>query len=667
MWKRLREWWLSRARAARVETPAAPDPPTPAPMLVEKFPGKAHDLDAARKSVEDAASVTTGMWLSYLFVLVYIGIAAGAVTHKDLFLENPVKLPFVSDVPLPLVAFFILAPIIFIVSHAYTLVHFVMLSAKVGVFNQELQRQLGNAAETKEYLRWQLPANIFVQILAGPARLRRGRLGFLSNRIAWISLVIGPVLLLLLVEVQFLPFHSEGITWAHRIFVLVDVFLLWTLWPAVVDGESEMKRPRRWPQKRLLLGGFAAIGVAITAATFPGEWLDEHIGNKQWIPPNSITAWLGARDAVNDQPIWTSIHDLLVNCPFDPKSQQRRSRFSNTLVLPGFNALEAAKIDDSKLGPFEYTFTRKNGHFEGAIFQGADLRKINLENAYLQGASLLQAKLQGAQLYNARLQGADLNQAKLQGASLDNAQLQGAKMDGVYLQGAWALKADLMGASLSGAQLQGTVLNHAQLQGTKLNHAQLQGTVLDAAQLQGASLDGAYLWRAGLNEKSTNTIRAQGLMWEQFWEQSGPSTDSKPWTNEMFLSLKKTIEGDVPAGDTRAEALKRIEILDPGGSFAEEAKMPDWRKEIEAATSVEPEEYKTALAGELKALACSGDADARYVVRGLDTNGRIKDTGAQAPGLVEAILKPDCPVSAALTDADKAALNKLKKEASGAH
>ena len=194
------------------ENPAAPD------LIgdtdpIEKFAEKAHDLDALRKTVEDAASVSTGLWLSYLFVLVYIGIAAGAVTHKDLFLENPVKLPFVSDVPLPLVAFFIMAPVVFIVSHAYTLVHFVMLAAKVGVFNRELQTQLGNAEETKEYLRWQLPANIFVQLLAGPERLRGGRLGFLSNRIAWISLVIGPILLLLLIQVQFLPFHSEGITW----------------------------------------------------------------------------------------------------------------------------------------------------------------------------------------------------------------------------------------------------------------------------------------------------------------------------------------------------------------------------------------------------------------------------------------------------------------------
>jgi hypothetical protein len=70
----------------------------------------------------------------------------------------------------------------------------------------------------------------------------------------------------------------------------------------------------------------------------------------------------------------------------------------------------------------------------------------------------------------------------------------------------------------------------------------------------------------------------------------------------------------------------------------------------------------------LKALVCSGDADAVYVVRGLLKNDGIiiGKTGTQAPGLVEAILKPDCPVSAALTDADKATLKKIAKEASGA-
>jgi hypothetical protein len=67
----------------------------------------------------------------------------------------------------------VLAPIIFIVSHAYTLVHFVMLGAKVGVFDAELRAQLGDAPETRDGLRRQLPSNIFVQILAGGHSQRR--------------------------------------------------------------------------------------------------------------------------------------------------------------------------------------------------------------------------------------------------------------------------------------------------------------------------------------------------------------------------------------------------------------------------------------------------------------------------------------------------------------
>jgi hypothetical protein len=133
MWKRLRELWLprARARAARMETPAAPDPPAPDPELIEKFANEAHELDAVRKSVEDAAAVSAGFWLSYLIVLFYIGIAAGAVTHRDLLLENPVKLPFLN-VELPLVAFFFLAPLLFLITHANTLVHFVLRRRRQG-------------------------------------------------------------------------------------------------------------------------------------------------------------------------------------------------------------------------------------------------------------------------------------------------------------------------------------------------------------------------------------------------------------------------------------------------------------------------------------------------------------------------------------------------------
>ena len=73
-----------------------------------------------KKAVEDAASLSGGLWLSYLFVLFYLAIAAGAVTHEDLLLERPVKLPFLN-VELPLLPFFALAPFMVLIIHAYAL------------------------------------------------------------------------------------------------------------------------------------------------------------------------------------------------------------------------------------------------------------------------------------------------------------------------------------------------------------------------------------------------------------------------------------------------------------------------------------------------------------------------------------------------------------------
>ena len=70
------------------------------------FAAKAKDLQALRDAVDQAATVSGALWISYIFVFLYLAISAGAVTHKDLFFENPVKLPFLN-VELPLIAFFV--------------------------------------------------------------------------------------------------------------------------------------------------------------------------------------------------------------------------------------------------------------------------------------------------------------------------------------------------------------------------------------------------------------------------------------------------------------------------------------------------------------------------------------------------------------------------------
>ena len=79
------------------------------------------------------------------------------------------------------------------------------------VFHDGLFKQLPDAPDAREALRRQLPSNIFVQFLAGPRDIREGGLGLILKAIAWSSLVVGPVLLLLLIQVQFLPYHLEWV------------------------------------------------------------------------------------------------------------------------------------------------------------------------------------------------------------------------------------------------------------------------------------------------------------------------------------------------------------------------------------------------------------------------------------------------------------------------
>ena len=461
--------------------PSAPERPAQPTPDLPPIAAKADDLEAIKTAVEDAASVGGALWLSYLFVLFYLAVAAGAVTHADLFFENPVKLPFLN-IELPLLAFFFLAPILFLVVHAYALVHLAMLSDKAKRFHQALhdkKRDINRLPKTESAairvgLQWQLPSNIFVQFLAGPPDTREGLFGSLLRGIAWSTLVVAPVLLLLLLQIQFLPFHSSLITWTHRIALLADMVLLWWLWRKILSGRAaDLRRGLAswvWTGLGLALSACAVL-FSWTAATFPGEWQEDHLANRA-----------GLRGA-------NSLHDLIFNLPVDPTTRHRRLPFSSTLVLSGLNIYEGLRIDDPEKAKWrDYVFLARGRDLNGAILDLANLQKVDFEGAYLRGASLDGAQLQGASFNGAQLQGATLREAQLQGATLNFAQLQDS--------------------TLNGARLRGATLDHAELQGATLDHAELQGATLESAQLQGASLYGAQLQGAKLNNASFRAPRS---------------------------------------------------------------------------------------------------------------------------------------------------------------
>jgi uncharacterized protein YjbI with pentapeptide repeats len=519
----------------------------PHPQRAEPTPfaARAKDLGALRDALVDAAGVGVGLWLSYLFVLFYFAIAAGAVTHRDLFLENRVKLPFLN-VELPLKAFFILGPLVFLIVHTYVLLHFVLLAGKIGAFHVELQAQIAGD-EARARLRRQLPSNIFVQSLAGPREVRTGAVGFLLRQVAQISLVAGPIALLVLFQLQFLPHHSPSITWWQRIALVLDLLLLWLLWPPIARGETSLLAWRDFTRVKVLAWIVAStlpVLLVCTIATFPGEWLEDHIPSIPIVPtewprwsaenveaeqltpqnqsPTTISKVQSPR--AQDQPLlvelktgiaavlasmkFTSMHKLLVAGDPDFVAQRPSSLWSNVLVLPNFEVGDRVKFDaDGKIAISSETISLRGRSLEGIVLSNARLKKADFTGAQLQranfsGADLREAKfgcdLTGLESQCAQLQGALLNFAQLQGASLESARLQDASFTGARLQGSQLGDARLQGAAFVDAQLQGALLDHAQLQAAHLGSALLMGALLDGAQLQGAELGLAGLQGASL-------------------------------------------------------------------------------------------------------------------------------------------------------------------------
>jgi uncharacterized protein YjbI with pentapeptide repeats len=699
-----------RTRSGHRRDPPPPPGQTQPLPTAPSFAGKAKDLQALRDAVVDAAGVGAGLWLSYLFVLFYLAIAVGGVTQADLLFENPVKLPFLN-VDLPLIGFFVLGPGLFLIVHAYVLLHFVLLAGKIGAFHAELRAQIVDDV-TRTSLRRQLPNNIFVQLLAGPSEVRTGIVGFMLRLIAWITLVFGPLTLLVFFQFQFLPYHHEPITWWQRMAVVVDLALLWALWPSIARGEmTRIGDFRLGTVAATAAASLAPIALVFSVATFPGEWLDASLPSVRFVP----TSWPSARSKSTSEFVtsikWTSLHEQLVAGNVDLVARKPTSLWSNRLVVPGIDLMDRTKFDtEAKISTFPETISLRGRRLEGAVFIGARLRKADFTAARLQGARFDYAdlretkfecmrptleippiesldalqrctQLQGASLIGARLQGASFVEAQLQGASFNDAQLQGASFNGAWLQGTWFARAELQGASFEGATLYAASLRNAKLQGAWFFESRLMGASLDGAQLQGARL-----FRAELLAASLKATELQGASLEQIfaWRADArqvhgegafvvaPETQPKyslgcfknlcDWSADDWADLKRLIELEVPKGDGRDLALKSIMRLDPAKPLGGEKEMAEsWANLMRSSPSLDL--YEINLSQQLRNIGCAA-ASAPYVIRGFLRNldRRFGRSSPQLAAIASAFLdEARCPGARGLSEEDKGKLTDIRR------
>jgi uncharacterized protein YjbI with pentapeptide repeats len=659
------------------------------------------DVDELQGALNDTAGKASVLWTTFITFALYLVIAFGSVTHRNLFLEDPVKLPL-FNVDLPLVGFFLVAPAILVIFHFYVFLQLLALAKKARDYDAVLREAVPVAID-RQLLRQRLDSFLVLQFLAGPAEQRTGFGGLSLRLIAWITLVGGPVLILLQGQVTFLPYHGVGVMWLQRIAILIDLAVIWYFWNSIRSEDTAIFRrvPSIAWQSVGAIASIVIIIFSVCLATFPGEFTNDRL------PGGGF---------------WHFLREPLFAGVVDEVSGRPESLFSNRLVLT-----DQRLIDPDKLDKVDVTHSLRGRDLTAAVLNRADLRKVDFTGAVMNHVRLLGAKLkqarfgcavrgrerlignleiqesgdiqesdiqqsevrctslleavlesaelQGAFFVGAKLQGAKFDYAWLQGASLALARLQGASLYRAALQGAQLYGAQMQGARLDAAELQGASLEEANMRGVSLNKAELQGASLRSAQLQGASLRDAIVWRA-------RVASAGDLM-----DIAGADPNTMPWragktpmpfmqlmtaadeTQTTFAAWRDALLEHIPAGAERDEVKVRLSVLDP-----QEAKEPEnvfkvevWIKALSPSPQDEKREEK--LAAFFADLACSKDA-APYVARSLIQHGRLRSIGSQI-GVVAARLRNGnfnpsaCPGVEGLTEEDWAKLDELVKAQGG--
>ncbi|MGF1619221.1 MAG: pentapeptide repeat-containing protein [Rhodomicrobiaceae bacterium] len=350
-----------------------------------------HLLEAVNRASEAAGSA----WLVHLALAAYFIVALAGVSHRDLLLNSPIDLPLLG-ISVALDRFFLFAPPLFILIHIGMMLQHVVLTRKVYAFldvveREERRMKTASGAAQVHPLRYELSSNFFTQFLAGPPQ--SGILTFMQQVIVWVTLVLLAAVVLLYFQIAFLPFHDINLTWAHRIYVLIDLALvgiigtflpspLFGFWPSFVYGW------RTYPAfMTITTGFFGCLGLfSFAVATVPGEWLDRTLATIG--PAQTVRAPSG--EPADSQRVFLPTAYMFEGA-VDPATGRSASLFQRNLVV-----MDQDLVNDRQIGPGDISFSLRYRDLRYARLDRSDLKQVDLVGADLTGASLKGTQLDAA-------------------------------------------------------------------------------------------------------------------------------------------------------------------------------------------------------------------------------------------------------------------------------
>ncbi len=486
------------------------------------------DLAVRVSSVNDVATSVIKTIFAFQAIAAYLAVSVTGTDSRQLLLNDKVNFP-ILNAGVPSNLFYFVSPLLLLILHVYLLLELYVHRQKVvplPVWRRQHRISLTEICPRVTSL------SVALSLGCSAAWYVRATVKTLY---VLINLFL-PTVLLLAMQIKFLPYHSLGISRWHRGFLSADVLLVALFCfsqglglPRAIrlglgaagppdEAPPSISPVAQWRRRARLLRDYTLYPAMISLFLVAVLWLSLFRVTLPDRCADDSDAWLTRRGLTMPHRILQALIDPYLDLSRQtlPKGGDasgrdlRCARFQGA-ILPGFNfrgaVLTGAAFDQADLaGAYFNSFAarlKRTGSEPGDEEQSCDAREFaRADPAHPRYAPLEEADRGRTDLRDASFDDAQLVHADFSYARLDNARLKGARLEGAKFSGANADGADLTATTgetvvFSSACLRGATLMQASLQNSSFVRAHLEVANLRDADFQGLGFRGRCTARLG--------------------------------------------------------------------------------------------------------------------------------------------------------------------------
>ena len=167
-------------------------------------------LDSLRTATDLSARHAQAGYVTFILYGVYLTITAASTTDEQLLRQSAVTLPLLN-VGLPILWFYVVAPLLFLPMHFNLMIELYVLSRRAYAFELELQALVPGDQNYQRGLLY--PSVLTYGLVEAPY----GRLVHLILRlIVFLTVAVFPLVVLIWLQLRCLPYHSHAVLQVHK-------------------------------------------------------------------------------------------------------------------------------------------------------------------------------------------------------------------------------------------------------------------------------------------------------------------------------------------------------------------------------------------------------------------------------------------------------------------